>query len=105
MRGLQVTALLSAAVALPWHITAFEFPTPTASISLAGIAGYQAEPPVDQNDEGSCCPTAFIRAPDLRPGLTTTVDARLFMNGTTCDQVEKWEVGLRLKEWAIFRFS
>lgn len=51
-----------------------------------------------------CHAVGFIRAPDLRPGQTFDVDAKLVMHGKECEEVEKWEVGLRLKERAIFRF-
>ena len=52
-----------------------------------------------------CYPAGWVRAPDLYPGLSTPADARLYLNGTECNQIVKWEVGLRLKERAILKFA
>ena len=52
-----------------------------------------------------CYPAGWVRAPDLYPGLSTPADARLYLNGTKCDQFIKWEVGLRFKERAILKFA
>jgi hypothetical protein len=52
-----------------------------------------------------CYPAGWVRAPDLYPGLSTPADARLYLNGTECDQIVKWEVGLRFRERAILKFA
>lgn len=52
----------------------------------------------------TCHPRAWVRAPDLSPGLVTAAHARLTLNGTGCD-VLQWDVGLRMKERAIFKFQ
>jgi hypothetical protein len=61
-------------------------------------------PVLDEMAPFDCLPQAYVRAPDLYPGLITQADARLALNGTTCDQIIGWNVGLRLKKRAMFKF-
>jgi hypothetical protein len=58
----------------------------------------------DDNDSLDCRPVAFVRAADLVPNSVVPGEARLVMHGTGCRNVQKWEIGLKLKERAIFRY-
>lgn len=54
----------------------------------------------------SCTIKAWVRAPDLSPNLlVSSADARLKANGTDCDDIVKWEVGLRFKERGVVRLA
>jgi len=55
--------------------------------------------------EFDCFAGGWVRAPDLYPGLSTSADARLHLNGTHCDQIVGWQVGLRYKERSILKFA
>lgn len=50
-----------------------------------------------------CDLRAWTRAPDLTPGSVIPAEARLAVNGSACEDVVKWEVGLRYKERAIIK--
>ncbi|KAH8083484.1 hypothetical protein HD553DRAFT_324400 [Filobasidium floriforme] len=58
----------------------------------------------DDDDSLDCRPVAFVRAADLVPNSVVPGEARLVMHGTGCRNVQKWEIGLKLKERAIFRY-
>ncbi|ORY89117.1 hypothetical protein BCR35DRAFT_300929 [Leucosporidium creatinivorum] len=51
----------------------------------------------------ACTLRSWVRAPDLTPGLLSTADARLLANGSDCQDLVGWSVGLRFKERAIVR--
>lgn len=51
----------------------------------------------------SCEVRAWVRAPDLQPLLVSSADARLLLNGTGCEDIVKWEVGLEYKERSIVK--
>ncbi|KAJ9112736.1 hypothetical protein QFC22_006238 [Naganishia vaughanmartiniae] len=52
-----------------------------------------------------CYPRAWVRAEDLRPGREVRGEARLKVEGDACEGVvAKWQVGLRKRERAIFKF-
>lgn len=61
--------------------------------------------PLDEpvSPKWACDIRAWTRAADLYPGAKIPGDARLAMNGTECDQVVKWQVGLRYLERAIIK--
>jgi hypothetical protein len=71
---------------------------------LSLIAVLLASPIAASTTTTPCHPRAWIRAPDLAPGLTTPAHARLSLNGTGCQLVE-WTVGLRMTERGIFKFQ
>ena len=50
-----------------------------------------------------CDIRAWSRSPDISPGTHLPADARLSLNGTECDQVVKWEAGVRFIERAIIK--
>lgn len=53
-----------------------------------------------------CHPRAWVRAEDLKPGREVRAEARLKVVGEGCEGViSKWQVGLRKKERAIFKFQ
>ncbi|KAE8542879.1 hypothetical protein D1P53_000942 [Cryptococcus gattii VGV] len=54
-------------------------------------------------DEWDCDIRSWVRAPDLAPGQVHPAEARLAMNGTSCGEIVRWEVGLRFKERAIIK--
>lgn len=83
---------------------------PLASLTSIAILSLGAPVSARRHKPGKettfdCYPAGWVRAPDLYPGLSTPADARLYLNGTECDQVVKWEVGLRFKERAILKFA
>lgn len=45
----------------------------------------------------------WVRAPDLQPDTVIPAEARLVVNGTKCDMITKWQVGLRFKERAVIK--
>lgn len=53
--------------------------------------------------EWDCDIRSWTRAPDLIPGHSIPAETRLWMNGTGCGDVVKWEVGLRMLERAIIK--
>ncbi|KIR52842.1 hypothetical protein I315_04705 [Cryptococcus gattii Ru294] len=54
-------------------------------------------------DEWDCDIRSWVRAPDLAPGQVHPAEARLAMNGSSCGEIVRWEVGLRFKERAIIK--
>lgn len=55
--------------------------------------------------EWACNIRSWTRAPDLSPGLGTPSDARLAFNGSDCNDIVGWQVGLRFKERAITKLK
>lgn len=54
-------------------------------------------------DEWDCDIRSWVRAPDLAPGQVHPAEARLAMNGSSCGEIVRWEVGLRFKERAVIK--
>ncbi|KIR59102.1 hypothetical protein I314_05086 [Cryptococcus bacillisporus CA1873] len=54
-------------------------------------------------DEWDCDIRSWVRAPDLAPGHVHPAEARLAMNGSSCGEIVRWEVGLRFRERAIIK--
>jgi hypothetical protein len=54
-------------------------------------------------DEWDCDVRSWTRAPDLIAGHQIPGETRLWLNGTGCRDIERWELGLRLKERAIVK--
>jgi hypothetical protein len=69
---------------------------------LVSLTATTADPRASPFD---CHPRAWVRAPDLVPGMVTPAQARLSLNGTECPELKEWKVGLRMKERAIFKFQ
>jgi hypothetical protein len=57
----------------------------------------------EAGDEWDCDVRSWTRAPDLIPGHQIPGETRLWLNGTGCRDIERWELGLRLKERAIVK--
>jgi hypothetical protein len=72
---------------------------------LLSTARAESSTELQKQSQLDCYASGWIRAPDLYPGLSTSADARLYLNGTECDQISRWEVGLRFKERSILRFA
>jgi hypothetical protein len=77
---------------------------PTVSLlTLGSILLLGGGPVAAAPEEWACDLRAWTRAPDLSPGLSTLAEARLAGNGTACNEIDRWEVGLRFKERAIIK--
>lgn len=78
-----------------------------ACLAFAGVA--RAEAAINSNTSEvirDCYPRAWVRAEDLSPGRQVRAEARLKVDGEGCEGlVTKWQVGLRKKERAIFKFQ
>lgn len=61
--------------------------------------------PLPPIQEWACDIRSWTRAPDLSPGLVTPADARLAFNGSNCNDIVGWQVGLRFKERAIVKLK
>jgi len=60
---------------------------------------------VSSNTEWDCDIKAWTRAPDLIPGHSIPAETRLWMNGSACGDVVRWEVGMRMLERAIIKIK
>ena len=58
---------------------------------------------LSSNNDWQCDIRCYVRAPDLRPIGVFDGDARLRFHGSSCAELERWSVGLRLKERAVVR--
>lgn len=77
---------------------------PSASLLTLGITlSLGGKFVVAAPEEWACDLRAWTRAPDLSPGLSTPAEARLAANGSACEEIARWEVGLRFKERAIVK--
>jgi hypothetical protein len=76
-----------------------------AGLAVISVTSGRRYRPSNVSPALDCYAAGWVRAPDLYPGLSTPADARLRLNGTDCDQVTEWQVGLRYKERSILRFA
>ncbi|KAJ9090939.1 hypothetical protein QFC21_007354 [Naganishia friedmannii] len=76
-----------------------------AGTALADTIFIESVRKIGSNATRDCYPRAWVRAEDLRPGREVRAEARLKVEGDGCDKVvSKWQVGLRKRERAIFKF-
>lgn len=63
--------------------------------------------PVTANESSpwDCEIRAWTRAPDLQPDATIPAEARLALNGSSCNEVIGWQTGLRFKERTIVKLK
>ncbi|WVW78720.1 hypothetical protein I302_100680 [Kwoniella bestiolae CBS 10118] len=59
----------------------------------------------EESVKWKCEIRSWVRAPDLRPSAIIPAETRLSANGSDCEDIERWEVGLRFRERAIVKFK